>query len=224
LSRLGTSAVRLAWAVAVLGSEATPALAAEVSGLSTIETAELALRLADARIFTPPRPSPEKRPLEFLHPLIATAVYRAIPAALRVGMHGSAAAAVLSAGRGSGAAGRHLLELHPEADPWVVRHLRAAAREYLRAGAPDTARRCLARALREPPSLQERPAVLYELGCAAQLSEPAVTVNHLRAALEEPALGPELRESIIYRLAQAYGHSGRMEEAAQLVAAEAGRA
>lgn len=224
LSRLGTSAVRLAWAVAVLGSEATPALAAEVSGLSTIETAELALRLADARIFTPPRPSPEKRPLEFLHPLIATAVYRAIPGALRVGMHGSAAAAVLSAGRGSGAAGRHLLELHPEADPWVVRHLRAAAREYLRAGAPDTARRCLARALREPPSLQERPAVLYELGCAAQLSEPAVTVNHLRAALEEPALGPELRESITYRLAQAYGHSGRMEEAAQLVAAEVGRA
>ncbi|MGY0056131.1 ATP-binding protein [Streptomyces sp. LZ34] len=224
LTRLGTAAVRLAWAVAVLGSEATPALAADVAGLSASETAELALRLADARIFALPRPTPEERPLEFLHPLIATAVYRAIPGALRVAMHGSAAATVLSAGRGSGAAGRHLLELHPEADSWVVRHLRAAAREYLRAGAPDAARRCLARALREPPSLQERPAVLYELGCAAQLSEPAVTVNHLRAALEEPALGPELREAVTYRLAQAYGHSGRMEEAAQVVAAEAGRA
>ncbi|MFI0733954.1 ATP-binding protein [Streptomyces sp. NPDC021225] len=224
LTRLGTSAVRLAWAVAVLGSEATPALAADVAGLSSTETADLALRLADARIFAQPRPAPEERPLEFLHPLIATAVYRAIPGALRVAMHGSAASTVLTAGRGSGAAGRHLLELHPEADSWVVRHLRAAAREYLRAGAPDAARRCLARALREPPSLQERPAVLYELGCAAQLSEPAVTVNHLRAALEEPALGPELRDAVTFRLAQAYGHSGRMEEAAQVVAAEAGRA
>ncbi|MEU1670180.1 AAA family ATPase [Streptomyces sparsogenes] len=272
LTRLGPAAVRLASAVAVLGSEATPALAADVAGLSTTETADLALRLADARFFAPPRPASQERPppvgpprepgagtvtamrlpprgrpgtgaealpetppgggrpgagsgsLEFLHPTIATAVYRAIPGALRVAMHGSAAAAVLAAGRGSGAAGRHLLELHPEADPWVVRHLRAAAREYLRAGAPDAARRCLARALREPPSLQERPAVLYELGCAAQLSEPAVTVNHLRAALEEPALDPELREAVTYRLAQAYGHSGRMEEAAQVVAAEAGRA
>ncbi|MEU5615170.1 AAA family ATPase [Streptomyces sparsogenes] len=226
LTRLGPAAVRLASAVAVLGSEATSALAADVAGLSTTETADLALRLADARFFAPPRPASQERPppLEFLHPTIATAVYRAIPGALRVAMHGSAASAVLAAGRGSGAAGRHLLELHPEADPWVVRHLRAAAREYLRAGAPDAARRCLARALREPPSLQERPAVLYELGCAAQLSEPAVTVNHLRAALEEPALDPELREAVTYRLAQAYGHSGRMEEAAQVVAAEAGRA
>ncbi|MGW4078225.1 ATP-binding protein [Streptomyces asiaticus] len=188
LTRLGTAAVRLAWAVAVLGIEATPALTANVAGLSETEAADMVTRLVDARILAPPRPGNGTRPLEYLHPLIATAVYQAIPGALRVAMHGQAATVVLGAGLGSAAAGRHLLEMHPEGDPWVVRHLR------------------------------------YELGCAAQLTEPEVTVNHLRAALEEPALGPELREAITYRLAQAYGHSGRMEEAAQVFADEVGRA
>ncbi len=223
LTRLGTAAVRLAWAVAVLGIEATPALSASVAGLSETEATDVVGRLVDARILAP-RGGPGKQPLEYLHPLIATAIYQAIPGALRVAMHGQAATVVLGAGLGPTAAGRHLVEMHPEGDPWVVRHLRAAAREYLRAGAPDAGRRCLARALREPPALEERAAVLYELGCSAQLTEPAVTINHLRAALDEPALDTELREAITYRLAQAYGHSGRMEEAAEIVAAEAGRA
>ena len=46
--------------------------------------------------------------------------------------------------------------MHPENDRWAVRQLRSAARDYLRAGAPDAARRCLARALREPPALEDR--------------------------------------------------------------------
>ncbi|MEU8828366.1 AAA family ATPase [Streptomyces sp. NPDC048636] len=224
LTRLGTAAVRLAWAVAVLGIEATPALTASVAGLSETEATDVVGRLVDARILAPPRGGPGKQPLEYLHPLIATAIYQAIPGALRVAMHGQAANVVLGAGLGPTAAGRHLVEMHPEGDPWVVRHLRAAAGEYLRAGAPDAGRRCLARALREPPALEERAAVLYELGCSAQLTEPAVTINHLRAALDEPALDTDLREAITYRLAQAYGHSGRMEEAAEIVATEAGRA
>lgn len=223
LERLGTTAVRLAWAVAVLGAEATAERAAGLAALSTAETADLVARMRDARILARAG-APEDESLEFLHPLIATAVYRAIPPAMRVAMHGKAAAVVISAGLGAAAAGRHMLEMHPEADNWVVEKLREAAREDLRAGAPEAARRCLERALREPPSLEDRPAVLYELGCAASLIAPAITVNHLKAALEEPLLDPALRESVTVRLAQAYGHSGRMEDAARLVEAEARRA
>ncbi|MEU1278193.1 AAA family ATPase [Streptomyces sp. NPDC005805] len=156
--------------------------------------------------------------LEFFHPLVASAVYRAIPAAFRVAMHGQAAAVVSGAGLGVTTVARHLLEMHPESDPWAVRQLREAAREYLRSGAPEAARRCLARALREPPALDERADVLFELGCSALLTEPATTVNHLRAALDEPVLDPALREAIVYRLAQALGHSDRMAEAAETVA------
>ncbi|MDG4862349.1 AAA family ATPase, partial [Streptomyces sp. T-3] len=207
LERLGTSTVRFAWACAVLGTEISPDLAANVAGLGEEEAADCADRLRDARILT------GVEILEFVHPLIATAVYRAIPSGVRVALHGQAAWAVVNAGLGAPAAARHLLETHPEGDTWVVKQLRAAAHETLRAGAPDAARRFLARALREPPPFEERALVLYELGCASLLTEPATTVNHLRAALEEPITDPALRHGIVYRLSQVLAHTDRLTEA-----------
>ncbi|MET9221984.1 AAA family ATPase [Streptomyces sp. NPDC003300] len=212
LERLGPSTVRLAWAAAVLGTEISPTLAATVAGLGREEAADCADRLRDARIVT------GSGTLEFVHPLIATAVYRAIPDAVRVALHGQAAWSVVDEGLGPAAAARHLLETHPEGDPWVVAQLRAAARETLRAGAPEAARAYLGRALREPPPPEDRAAVLYELGSASQLLEPSVTVNHLRAALEEPITDPELRDGIVFRLSQSLAHSDRLGEAADVVA------
>ncbi|MGI5467336.1 ATP-binding protein [Streptomyces sp. CA-132043] len=220
LERLGTAAVRFAWAASVLGTEVSPTLAANVAGLGSVQAADVVDKLRDARILAPARSS-DNGNLRFFHPLVASAVYQAIPGALRVALHGQAAAAVVDAGQGATSAARHLLEMHPEHDDWVVQRLREAASEYFRAGAPDAARRCLARALREPPALQDRARVLFELGCSSLLSEPATTVNHLRAALEEDELDADLRETITYKLAQALGHADRMEEAAQVVAAEA---
>lgn len=211
LERLGPSTVRFAWAAAVLGTSIPPALAAGVAGLGGEAAADAVDRLRRVRILT------GGETLEFVHPLIATAVYRSIPDAVRVALHGQAAWSVVDAGLGPSAAARHLLETHPEGDPWVVQQLRQAARETLRAGAPDAARRYLARALREPPSAEGRAAVLYELGCSSLLTEPATTVNHLRAALEEPIADPELREGIVYRLSQALAHSDRLGEAADTV-------
>ncbi|MFI6284746.1 ATP-binding protein [Streptomyces sp. NPDC051018] len=217
LERLGPSTVRFAWAGAVLGTEIPPALAAAVAGLGTEEAADAADRLRGARILT------GTRTLEFVHPLIATAVYRAIPDAVRVALHGQAAWSAVDAGLGPTAAARHLLETHPEGDPWVVQQLREAAGETLRAGAPDAARRYLARALREPPAAGDRAAVLYELGCSSLLTEPATTVNHLRAALEEPIADPALRQGIVYRLSQVLAHSDRLAEASDTLAREARR-
>ncbi|MFJ4850047.1 MULTISPECIES: ATP-binding protein [unclassified Streptomyces] len=211
LERLGASTVRMAWAAAVLGTSISPAIAAGVAGLGGEEAADAADRLRKARILT------GGDTLEFVHPLIATAVYRAIPDAIRVALHGQAAWAVVDAGLGPSAAARHLLETHPEGDPWVVAQLRQAARDTTRAGAPDAARRYLARALREPPAYDDRAAVLFELGCSSLLSEPATTVNHLRAALEEPIADAGLRDAIIYRLSQALAHSDRLGEAADTV-------
>jgi len=222
IERLGTSAVRLAYATAVLGAATTPALAARIAALGGEEAADAIDRLRVARILTGGTAPDE--PLDFVHPLIATSVYRSIPGALRTGMHGEAAVAVVEAGLGAAATARHLQETPAEGDPWVVTQLREAAREYLRSGAPEAARRCLARALREPPPFGDRAAVLFELGCSSLLAEPATTVNHLRSALEQPDLAPALREAITYRLAQALGHSDRMAEAAQVVAQEARQA
>ncbi|WHM41490.1 AAA family ATPase [Streptomyces sp. BPTC-684] len=218
LERLGPSPVRLAWAVAILGTAVDPYMASSVGGLGAEESVDAVQRLREARILAGRAGDSDR--LDFFHPLVGTAVYRAIPPAMRVAMHGQAAVCVTEAGLGPTVAARHLLEMHPEDDRWAVQQLRAAARECMRAGAPEAARRCLARALREPPSLEERAEVLFELGCSALLNEPATTVNHLQAALEEPELDPALREAITYRLAQALAHTDRMGEAAELVAVE----
>ncbi|MFD3582587.1 ATP-binding protein [Streptomyces sp. NPDC058683] len=214
LERLGPSTVRFAWACAVLGTEIHPALAAAVAGLGHEEAADAADALRGVRVLT------GTETLEFVHPLIATAVYRAIPPGVRVALHGQAAWCVTDDGQSAATAARHLLETHPEGDPWVVQRLRAAAGETLRAGAPDAACRYLARALREPPPAKARAAVLYELGSASLLTEPATTVNHLRAALAEPIAEPGLRQNIVYRLSQVLAHSDRLAEASETLARE----
>ncbi|MGI5447053.1 ATP-binding protein [Streptomyces sp. CA-243310] len=221
LDQLGPSTVRLAWAAAVLGTAVPIGIVASVAALGEAQAAESIDRLRNARILTVLTSLHRKEVVEFFHPLIATAVYRSIPPGVRVGMHGMAAQAMVDDGFGAAAAARHLLEMHPEGDPWVVQQLRQAARESFSAGAPDAARRYLARALREPPSMEDRAEVLFELGSANLLHEPATTINQLRAALEEPKTEQALREAITYRLAQALAHTGQMAEAAGLLSDEA---
>ncbi|MET9804772.1 AAA family ATPase [Streptomyces sp. NPDC006368] len=217
LERLGTGPTRFAWAAAVLGTDISQALAATLAGMTPAEAASCTQRLREARIVT------GSDPLEFVHPLIATAIYRSIPPATRTAMHGRAAWAVTRAGLGAAAASRHLLEIHPDDDEEVVTQLRDAAREHLAVGAPAAARRCLERALQEPPSPDSYAQVLYELGCAALLTSPPATVRHLRSALDLPGLDPALRTDATCRLAQALAHSNQLREAALSVAAEAAR-
>ncbi|MGW3580039.1 ATP-binding protein, partial [Streptomyces rubiginosohelvolus] len=187
LERLGTNANRFAWAAAVLGTDISQELAATLAGMSSAEAADCTARLRDARIVS------GFDPLEFVHPLIASAVYRSIPPATRTAMHGRAAWAITRAGLGAAAASRHLLEVHPDDDQELVAQLREAAGQHLAVGAPEAARRCLERALEEPPRPKDRAVLLYELGCATLLSSPPTTVQHLRAALDMPGLDDGLR-------------------------------
>ncbi|WP_338674127.1 AAA family ATPase [Streptomyces sp. SCSIO 30461] len=216
LEGLGPDATRFAWAAAVLGTDISLGLAASLAGMPPAKAAACAERLREARIVTGPDP------LEFVHPLIATAVYRAIPPALCTAMHGRAAWAVTEAGLGSAAASRHLLEVHPDDDQEVVRQLREAARDHLAVGAPEAACRCLERALQEPPRSGVRAQVLYELGCATLLTSPPTTIRHLRQALDLPGLDRGLRVDATYRLAQALAHNDQLSEAAVALATEAG--
>ncbi|CAM5400189.1 hypothetical protein SCALM49S_10047 [Streptomyces californicus] len=158
-----------------------------------------------------------------MHPLIASAVYRSIPSATRTAMHGRAAWAITRAGLGPAAASRHLLEVHPDDDQELVAQLREAAGQHLAVGAPEAARRCLERALEEPPLPKDRAVLLYELGCATLLSSPPTTVQHLRAALDMPGLDDGLRVDAMFRLAAALAHNNQLKDAALSLAAEAAR-
>ncbi|MFI7382218.1 ATP-binding protein [Streptomyces sp. NPDC049813] len=221
LEGLGIEATKFAWAAAILGTRIDPGLAALLAGLNPEQAGRCAERLRAARILTDGGYGAGSD-LEFVHPLIASAVYDAIPPATRTAMHGQAAWAVTASGHGPAAASRHLLEVHPDDDPELVEQMRAAAREHLAVGAPDAARRCLERALQEPPLPEVRPHLHYELGCATLLTSPAATIRHLDAALDTtPGLVGDLRVDAVCRLSQALVHNDQLEEALRLIDAEA---
>ncbi|MET9381312.1 AAA family ATPase [Streptomyces sp. NPDC002928] len=222
LGELDPDCNRLAWAAAVLGTDISLAAAAELAGLAPERARICAALLREARILAP---APDgghtaewAETLDFQHPLVGTAVYRSVLPATRTALHGRAAWMLTRSGHAPAAISRHLLEVHPDGDPEAVRLLREAAAQHLAVGAPEAARRCLERALREPPSRVERAQVLYELGCACLLTSPATTVEHLRKALELPGLTDQLRIEATLRLGQALAHNNEMRAAARCVA------
>ncbi|MFJ9693825.1 ATP-binding protein [Kitasatospora sp. NPDC101183] len=220
LDKIGPTALRFAWAAAMLGTDIRPELAAVICAQGPDTAAESVRELRRHGVLVG---GPGGR-LEFVHPLIATSVYQSMPPAARTGMHGVAAIATENAGLGLLTASRHLLETVPEGDGATVGKLRRAAREYLAIGAPEAAQRCLHRAISEPPADEDRAVVLYELGCSALLTDPSTTVNQLRLALADPyGLGPDLRVDATFRLAQALAHGNRVGEAAAVCAQEAAR-
>ncbi|WP_328767331.1 ATP-binding protein [Streptomyces sp. NBC_00286] len=220
LEGLGVDATRFAWAAAILGTRITLDLTAELAGMPLDEAERCAELLSAARILTEAdhvNGEVADGELEFVHPLIAGAVYRSIPDGLRTAMHGVAASVVTASGLGAAAASRHLLEVHPDDDPELVAQMREAAREHLAVGAPKAARRCLERALLEPPLPEVHARVLYELGCATLLTSPATTIQHLREALTLHGLDRELRVDAVCRLAQALVHNDQLEEAIRTI-------
>ncbi|WP_328877971.1 ATP-binding protein [Streptomyces sp. NBC_00299] len=226
LETLGIEATRFAWAAAILGTGISVDLVAELATMSLDDAVRCAALLRTARILTEPDPAgarPGDGELEFVHPLIASAVYNSIPDALRTAMHGIAARVVTDNGRGAAVAARHLLEVHPDSDEELVEQLREAAREHLAVGAPDAARRCLERALLEPPLPEVHARVLHELGGATLLTAPATTIDHLQTALAMPGLDGDERVDAVYRLSQALLHNDQLEEAVRTVEAEAAR-
>jgi len=226
LEELGIDATRFAWAAAILGTDISVDLVAKLATLGRAEAGHCAELLRSARILTTSDPAhvqSDDGDLEFVHPLIATAVYDSIPPALCTAMHGIAAQVVTDSGRGAAAAARHLLQVHPDDDEELVEQLREAARDHLAVGAPDAARRCLERALLEPPSPDVHAHVLYELGCATLLTAPARTIDHLQTALAMPGLDGAERVDAVFRLSQALLHNDQLEEAVRTVETEAAR-
>ena len=143
LHRFGDEAVSMARAIAVLGGARRSAILRARPDRRG-RARELCGRLREAELLAP------GQPIDFVHPLIRTAIYLR---ALRGGaLRGP------SAGRGADQRDRRRRPrartaphgLRPEWGPWVVDRLREAAREAIAAGAPDSARRYLERALEEP--------------------------------------------------------------------------
>jgi AAA ATPase domain len=186
LGRLEPGACALAEAIAVLGDRSELRLAERLAGITHIEGRRAADQLVDAEVL---RPSSR---LEFVHPIIRSAIYTQLSPHTRSDAH-LCAARMLTAEHGQTALiAAHLLATAPLGEPWVLEQLRRAARDAERRGAPDSSATYLRRALREPMTPDERAAVLLELAIVEPHSSPEMFAHVREALAGAHGLKPEL--------------------------------
>ncbi len=210
LARLPAAARELAAAIGVFGSSCSLGDAAAVAGLGDDAAIAAADALAAQGVIG------ESEPLEFVHPIVRTAVYDEIPSHQRVRWHARVAGLLDDAEAPVDEIAVHLLPVAPSGDPAVVGILRSAATVALDAGAPESAVQFLTRALAEPPPARARVAILRELGAAAGSLQRPAAVEHLQEALTLSPQ-PSERAEIARELAVPLMHSGHMTEAVDLL-------
>ncbi len=187
LARLGPAATELARAVAVLGDDSDPLLAAHVAGLNEDTARKAADDLVRSDIFI------RAGRLGFVHPIVRAALYEDLAPGERQARHAGAAEALTREGASSERVCTHLLLTAPTGDQRRIGTFRSAAAGAVRRGAPRAAAALLRRALAESPSDEERAEILAELGWyeVATMQFKAAE-EHLRAALV-PAATPATR-------------------------------
>jgi DNA-binding CsgD family transcriptional regulator len=210
LARLPTVGRDLASSIAVLGTSCSLSDAAAIAGLDEDAAVLGADALAAEGLIA------GSEPLEFVHPIVRTAVYDEIPSHRRARWHRRAARLLDDEEAPAEEIAVHLLAVPPSGDAVVAGILCSAAAAALAAGAPESAVEYLDRALAEPPPAPAQVAILRQLGAAeASLQRPA-GAEHLRAALSLSSQ-PSERAEISRELAVPLMHSGRMGDAVDLL-------
>ncbi|MDD7933367.1 AAA family ATPase [Actinomycetospora straminea] len=209
LAALGSEAVALARAAAVLGDGADARRAAELAGVAPASAGAVVDALVTARVLAPGRGATG---LAFLHPLVRSAVEAATGPSEWAEAHRRAVAVLAAAGVDDDGLVRHLLAARPTGDPAVVTALRAAAARAAARGVPESAAQLLRRALDEPPAHPARSAVLLELGSAEMRAGDPAALDHLLAAADE-ADAVDARAVATLALGRVLLHAGRGVEA-----------
>jgi DNA-binding CsgD family transcriptional regulator len=177
LARLPTATFALVQAAAVLGDGTGLRHAAALAGIDVEPAARAATMLVRAGLLR------VEDPLEFVHPVVRTAIYQQLGADERSGAHRRAAELLVAAGAPSQQAAAHLLLTLPTGDRFVRDVLAGAAEQSLAQGASQAAVAYLQRALDEPTTQTERAELLHRLGVAEQRAAIPGAVDHLREAL-----------------------------------------
>ncbi|HEY4408939.1 MAG TPA: AAA family ATPase [Acidimicrobiia bacterium] len=208
MSRLRDEAVAMAEAAAVLGPDAHLRLAAGLAGLDIRTAAKAAGELVAAGVIRP------GEPLDFVQRPIASAVYTGIPPARRSDLHGNAARLLGAEELHPDRLAAHLLHSSPAGQPEVIDLLRRAAARAVTVGSPDSAARYLRRALAEPPSPEDRPNLLVELGrLEAQVGDRAA-IGHLQRAVKLID-DPGARAEALYEVGRALVTEGSYRDAVE---------
>lgn len=194
LGRVPDSAISLARAVAILGTDTELRHAAVLAELNQRDAATATDLLAAQEILR------VEHTIDFVHPLVRTAVRDGIPDAERTLLHARAARLLAAEGVRPERTAMHLLAVEPASESWIVETLRTAARNVASRGDPATAASYLKRALREPPADADRVTLLHELGAAEiHAGDAGSAAEHLseahqlaRSALERADIARDL--------------------------------
>ncbi|MBS1678016.1 MAG: AAA family ATPase [Actinobacteria bacterium] len=179
LGAMPTAAGAIAAAVAVLGNDVELHQAATFAEVDLAAAAPAVDALADAEIFT------AELPLNFVHPIVRSAVYAELGPGERAAAHARAARLLLEGGAAPERIASHLLHSAPAGEHRFVAVMREAAAEAVGRGAPDSALLYLRRATEEVAPSGGHGELLYELGAVEYIvgDEPKEAVAHLRAAI-----------------------------------------
>ena len=211
LSRLPSGAVPLARATSVMGRGAPLRQVGALAGIGAVDAQRLADRLMAIGLLTV-----DGHGYALTHPLVASAIYRGMPAGERALLHGRAAAMLAGERADPEAVGLHLLRSEPAGEPATVEALRAAAERAVLRGAPESAAEFLRRALAEPPASPDQEAgIRSELGLAlaAQVRPGA---DELLYDAVELATDPGQRLRFALSGSRALGLAGHFEQAVEL--------
>jgi DNA-binding CsgD family transcriptional regulator len=204
LGRLPPGPGKLARAAAILGDGSLLRDAAALAELDTATALDAGQLLVQSDLLR------SADPIEFVHPVVRSAVYQTLsPSDLSAG-HLRAARILLDGGALAERAAAHILNTIPGSDPFVTSTLRDAAKRSLSQGAADSAVTYLHRALEEC-SPAETPAVLWELGVAERLVDDTASIEHLYRA-QSLSTDPRQRAAISLPLSQVLWVAARTEE------------
>ena len=195
--RLRPEALPLARAAAVLGADADRRLVAHLAGVEdgVVSTTFDALEVAG--VFS------SDWSVEFVHPIVRSALYADIAASERSALHADAALLLAEDGASEERIASHLLATGPSRRQATVELLRTA-RSALTRGAAGSAVSYLERALAEPAAAGLRVEVLRDLGRAHAMAGHGARFRHVfgqaiaaaRAAAQRGEIGLEFGRAL----------------------------
>jgi DNA-binding CsgD family transcriptional regulator len=203
VNRISSDASALANAVALFPAGAELADAARVSDLEPTAAAGVADALIHAQVLVA-----DGGRVEFLHPLMRSAVYDELGAFTRRRGHAVAAEALKARGAPAEQVAAHLLAGEPAGDPDNLRILRTAADQAVAAVAPRAAVRYLERAVEEGAAEPaERRELLLELGRWQRITGHDAAQATLTRAFQESVGTPAHVPAAIELAATAYSRA-----------------
>ncbi|MEU6285618.1 AAA family ATPase [Streptomyces sp. NPDC047028] len=224
LDRVSPAAQALAHAVAVLGDGASLGTAGALAGQSADTSLGALEDLERLDLLHPDLPTTQEDPtarmggVGFVHPLVRTAVYSALPRGEQAAIHGRAAQLLIAADASADQIAAHLLHAPAHGDSLATAILRQAASESLRLGSPAAACTYLRRALEEPPPEGQELAVLLDLAHAALPIDLSAAAAHLSRAWKHPRLtDPLQRAHVAALLGETYHYLQQPQQAAVIL-------